>query len=223
MKKLLTAAALSLVAFFIAFSVSAQTSSYTLQPWIYDPGETNVVISQVDNTGTLTLEKNADTAFEAAAGATIYGTENMSTDGLTLSYDLEGYCGAGSPRFNVQLTDGTTIFLGCLYGNDDDTVSFTAGQTYGGILFPEGKTIERIDIVMDEEGQSVLSNIMINDEVVEVSRKTLQVQCKQNKWKTFATIKFKNQGECVSYFMKSNQKISPTLMPSNMPTDTMSQ
>jgi hypothetical protein len=140
-----------------------------------------------------------------AAGATIDGVSGLSTTGMTLGFHVDGYCGAGAPRFNVSLTNGTTVFLGCTYGNDGSgNVMFTAGNTYGGVLFPEGATVSSIDIVQDEQGQTTLTNIMVNGTVVAVSRQSAMNQCKGGGWQTMidprTNTTFRNQGQCVSYF-----------------------
>jgi hypothetical protein len=184
-----------------AFTASA--ASFTLTPWTYDPDNTGGVVSNVQPDGSLHLEKNVPTATNAAAGAAINGVSGLSTTGMTLSYQVNGYCGAGAPRFNVYLSDGSTVFLGCVYGNDGSgNVSFTAGNTYGGVLFPTGQTVTGIDIVQDEQGQTTLSNIMVNGSLVTVTSQTLKDQCKNGGW---VALGFKNQGQCVSSFASKNK------------------
>ncbi|MBX4204571.1 MAG: hypothetical protein KW788_00075 [Candidatus Doudnabacteria bacterium] len=194
---------------FVLFSLPATNaaSAATLSPWVYDPGAACPgVSSTVSATGALTLSKPCPTPTNASAGAQITGLEGQSTTGLTLSYDVAGYCGAGAPRFNVYLSDGSTVFLGCIYGNDGTGhVSFTAGNTYGGVLFPTGATITGIDIVQDETGTTTLSNISVNGTPVMVSAQTLKDQCKNGGWMTMTDASgnsFKNQGQCVSYFAR---------------------
>jgi hypothetical protein len=201
---------------FLSSTFSTYAATYTLAPWTYDPDSTGGVVSQIVNDNDLRLEKNVSTSTNASAGAVIYGVQGLSTDGLTLSYDVDGYCGAGAPRFNVQLENGSTVFLGCTYGNSGGTVIFTAGNSYGGVLFPTGETVKRIDIVMDEQGQTTISNVMVNGMSVEISSQVRKIQCKKNGWQNFATITFKNQGQCVSYF--NHGGTVPTGTPSPTPT-----
>lgn len=185
----------------------AQAATYNVSPWTYDPGSTGTAVSYVSN-GNLHLEKNAVTSTNSAGGAEITGVSGLSTTGLTLSYNVNGYCGAGAPRFNLYLSDGSTVFLGCTYGNDGSGhVTFTAGNTYGGVLFPTGKTITGIDIVMDEQGQTTISNIMINGTSVSLAPTNAQLkeQCKNGGYKNMTDgngNSFKNQGACVSHFAK---------------------
>ncbi len=191
-------AALSL---FAVAAVSSFAATFSLNPWTYDPTNTGGVVSQVTSDGSLHLEKNVPTSTNAAAGAAIEGVEGLSTSDMTLSFQVDDYCGAGAPRFNVYLSNGQTIFLGCTHGNDGSgQVTFTAGNTYGGVLFPTGETVTGIDIVQDEEGQTTLSNIMVNGSPVTVSGQTLKDQCKNGGWKNFTSPSFKNQGQCVSHF-----------------------
>jgi hypothetical protein len=185
----------------------ALAATFTLSPWTFDPDDTGGVVSQVEGDGDLRLEKNVPTATNASAGAEIQGVEGLSTTGLTLEFDVDGYCGAGAPRFNVYLESGATIFLGCIHGDADvdGHVSFTAGETYGGVLFPEGETVTGIDIVQDEEGQTTLSNIMVNGEEVMLDAAALKEQCKKGGWQDMTDAdgnSFRNQGQCVSYFAR---------------------
>jgi hypothetical protein len=190
-------------------AMPALAAAFTLTPWTYDPGNTGGVQSTYSN-GQLYLAKNVPTATNAAAGASIDGVNGLSTTGMTLSFDYSGYCGAGSPRFNVYLSNGQTIFLGCAYGggptgtNVTGTATFTAGNTYGGVLFPTGETVTGIDIVQDEQGQVTLSNITVNGTMVTVSANSLKDQCKKGGYQSFdgsnGVGPFKNQGQCVSFF-----------------------
>lgn len=166
--------------------------------------------SATNNNGTLTLTKSAPTTDCSSAGATLDGVSGLSTTDLTLSFDYDGYCGAGAPRFNVTLTNGDTIFLGCAYGggptgtNVLGTATFEAGVSYGGQVIPEGETIQSISLVQDEQGSVDISNIMVNDtEAVFANVPTSKEQCKKNGYKNLTDANgqsFKNQGQCVSYF-----------------------
>lgn len=183
----------------------AFAATYTLDPWVYPEG-TDDAVAYVED-GTLFLEKNVPTSEPVAAGAEVEGVEGLSTTGLTLSFDVEGYCGAGAPRFNVYLEgEATPVFLGCAHGDadNDGTVVFEAGQSYGGVLFPEGETISRIVIVQDEQGQTALSNIMIGDEeAVFANLPSSKDDCKNGGYQTLTDADgntFRNQGQCVSYF-----------------------
>jgi hypothetical protein len=202
MKRLAKYAGAAAVVGSMLMTLGASAASFTLSPWTYDPGNTGTVVATTSPDSSLHLEKNAPTPTNAAAGAEIQGVSGLSTTGMVLSYEVSGYCGAGAPRFNVYLSDGSTVFLGCIYGNDGSgNVSFTAGNTYGGVLFPTGATVTGIDIVQDEQGQTTLSNIMVNGQAVTVMSQTLKDQCKNGGWKTMG---FKNQGQCVSSFVRQN-------------------
>lgn len=194
------AAGTAALSFFLISAVGTFAADYTLTPWIYDPGNTGEAVATLTSNG-VHLEKNGPTSDNVSAGVTINGVSSLSTTGMTLSYQVQGYCGAGAPRFNVNLSNGQTIFLACIYGNDGSgNVSFTAGQTYGGVLFPEGQTVQSIDIVQDEQGQTTLSNITVNGTPVTVTTQALKDQCKNGGWMSMTNPTFKNQGQCVSYF-----------------------
>jgi hypothetical protein len=86
-----------------------------------------------------------------------------------LSFDVKGYCGAGAPRFNVY-TDAGTQFFGCTYGThtppagDWTHVEFQGGEPGAGNF---GSTINGVAIVLDEEGQTQLKNISVNNVIVD--------------------------------------------------------
>ena len=67
----------------------------------------------------LVLAKNVDTSVVAAALAAINGPEGKTVSAATVfgySFRADGHCGAGAPRFNVTVTDGTdeaTYAVGC--------------------------------------------------------------------------------------------------------------
>jgi hypothetical protein len=102
------------------------------------------------------------------------------------------------------LSNGSTVFLGCVYGDptNSGTATFEAGSSYGGVIFPEGETVTGIDIVQDEEGQVVLRNISVNGEVVLGGADTLKDACKKGGYANLTDGEgntFRNQGQCVSY------------------------
>ena len=115
--------------------------------------------------GTLTLSKLCEaaaakcTADDMASGATVKGLTTLTA----ASFDLvgESYCGAGAPRLNVVTTDNDTHFFGCAANKSGQHVTFKLdaagdGSGKGGIV---GKTVKSIDIVMDETGTAVLTNL----------------------------------------------------------------
>lgn len=116
--------------------------------------------------GTLTLSKLCVeataakcTADDMASGATVKGLTTLTA----ASFDLvgESYCGAGAPRLNVVTTDNDTHFFGCAANKSGQHVTFNLdaagdGSGKGGIV---GKTVKSIDIVMDETGTAVLTNL----------------------------------------------------------------
>jgi hypothetical protein len=116
--------------------------------------------------GTLTLSKLCGeaaaakcTADDLASGATVKGLTTLTA----ASWDLGtgSYCGAGAPRLNVVTTDGKTHFFGCAANKNGNHVSFKFdaagdGSANGGIV---GKTVTAIDIVQDETGTAILTNL----------------------------------------------------------------
>lgn len=194
------AAALGLT--MMAGSAFAATVNFT--PWTFDPGNACDESATLNGNNSVTLSKPCPTATNASAGVSLQGVEGMSTTGMTLSFNHSGYCGAGAPRFNVY-TDMGTIFLGCIHGDPGNTgtATFTAGNTYGGVLFPEGATITGIDIVQDEQGTVTISNITVNGMVATAEGQALKDACKKGGYQNLTDANgntFRNQGQCVSYF-----------------------
>ena len=122
----------------------------------------------------------------AAAGATLTPLPSglTSTNLSELSFQIpgttdittfngpehaNGYCGAGSPRFNAHSSSPSTCFLGCAHGSATQdpvtgwwTVSFTGPFTShpgceGGIT----GTLQSISMIFDESGTVVVDNITI--------------------------------------------------------------
>ena len=135
--------------------------------WVYDPGHTGNAVAVWTKDG-LSLQKNAATSVELAAGAEIKGVEGETLS--QLSFDVKGYCGAGAPRFNVY-TDSATYFFGCIYGETEDLgdgwtrVTFSGDEIGGVGAF--GSTIAGVDVVMDEQGQTLLRNLSVNGVVID--------------------------------------------------------
>jgi len=128
---------------------------------------------KIDGDWQLFLAKNVPTPEIAASGAQINGVTGLSTTGLTIGFTVEdGWCGAGAPRFNVRL-QGTPgiVFLGCANAQvNGDVHSFTAGNSYGGVLFPSGDVIDSISILFDEGTDAglfvYLDDIFVGDDSV---------------------------------------------------------
>ena len=134
-------------------------------PWKYDPGKTGTVVAHWTKEG-LSLQKNTATATNAAAGAEIKGVEGDRLESLSFEVKDGSYCGAGAPRFNVYTTAGTS-FLGCIHGeqtpldNGWTKVTFS-GDEVGVAVGTFGSTITGADVVMDEQGQTLLRNITVD-------------------------------------------------------------
>jgi hypothetical protein len=127
----------------------------------------------------LFLSKQGPTSDCSAAGASITKVAGLSTDGLTLAYDIsdDSHCGAGAPRFDVVTSDGTTHFVGCSYMTGTPLVSGwthreTDANTQVFPAFDPGTTVQSIDIVFDEGtdngmgGQALLDNVAVDGVVV---------------------------------------------------------
>jgi len=142
----------------------------------------------------LYLQKHTASADFAAAGVRNMLILPIPAASLnTLAFDISGfpgadfggangYCGAGSPRFNVVSGAGT-CFLGCVHGTktqDTQTgwweIRFdTPFNAFPGCESGVTGNVTSISIVFDEgtdvgPGNVVIDNIRINNEVVGVPR-----------------------------------------------------
>jgi len=201
MKKLL----ISVVA--AAALVFAATAAAALEPGVFDPGHTGCVTASYSN-GVLHLAKTCPTSTNAAAGADITGLNGQMFQSASFTLASAAQCQGGSPRFDI-VTTGGLFFLGCNNVvptvNGDGTVTYTfspanlqpqvAGTTPG--------TITAVDILVDVQGTADVTNIVVNGihQVPVPNGPTSKSSCKHGGWKTFTAPKFKNQGQCVSYFM----------------------
>jgi len=144
------------------------------QPGVYDPDATGIVVAgwqgglgEPDgpngNQG-LVLQKNGPTETNAAAGAAISGFEGQAVGELGFDYKSDGQCSGGSPRFDVQTSDGFYFVGGCAnatptdLGNGWSRVRFDLTGITG--------TIEYLEVIADEQGQSVLDDIDVNGTLI---------------------------------------------------------
>ena len=166
MRKFLPVAGLLVLALALVGTAAAGKVGLA-KTWIYDPGNLSTASATWTKEG-LSLQKNAPTSANLAAGAEFKGIEGQML--TKLSFDVKGYCGAGAPRFNVT-TDAGTSFFGCTYGEKADLgnewtrVTFKGGEP--GTVGVFAQAIKGVDVVMDEEGQTLLRNITVNGVAVD--------------------------------------------------------
>jgi hypothetical protein len=223
-KVIATSAAAVIVLANMAMPVGAATS-YSLTPFEYvgaagdcgagyPAGTPGGVVAKWDSTlgnpaPSLRLEKNVPTTDCSAAGATVNGVTGITL--TELNFDVKGYCGAGAPRFNVVTSDNVTHFFGCASGTQtalgNGWTHVVWDPTNPAQAFPvivPGTTVTSIELIQDEQGQTNLDNISINDQIIAgPNTPTSKDQCKKSGWQDLQDNSgkpFKNQGQCVSYF-----------------------
>ena len=182
-----TSVKLSLIAVGALFATNAAfaQNGFIVKPGVYDPDNTGIVSAAwVNNIGlpdkggssfALLLQKSGPTPTNAAAGASIQGVEGITLTELGFDYKDGSHCSAGSPRFNVQATDGFHFLGGC--ANSTSGPGPAAGWTRVRInpsnpaqAFPviaPGATILSITVIQDEgndtgTGSAIIDNIDIN-------------------------------------------------------------
>jgi hypothetical protein len=204
-RKIIPLMALGLAAVLLVGSpaVSAKKVKFKAKPSVFDPDGTGTVqaawvthegLPGASNKGksdhALFLQKDTVTATNAAAQAHISKEQGITLTELGFDYQDGGWCGAGAPRFNVVLEDGSLFFFGCSYG--DVTAAFAAdrdGQSWNRVRFTDadavhsgvGPTtawpgfgnavIESLEVVFDEgtevgPGFVFLDNLDINGKLI---------------------------------------------------------
>jgi hypothetical protein len=203
LKLTIAAAAASMLALALAAAAGA-----ALVPKVFDPGNTGCPKAAFAN-GVLHLEKNCATATNASAGADVTGLDGQSFASATFTLASTSQCQGGSPRFNVQTSNGL-FFLGCnnvapvVNANGSATYTFTA-QTLAAngqqVPTPTG-AISGVEVLIDVQGTADLTGIAVNGVAqVPAPAKSDKNACKHGGWKTFSNPSFRNQGQCVSHFV----------------------
>jgi hypothetical protein len=201
MKKALLAA---VAACALAFAATAAAS---LQPGVYDPGNTGCVTATYSH-GVLHLAKNCPSSTDAAAGAEIDGFTGQAFQSASFTLANASQCQGGSPRFDVSTTNGL-FFLGCNNvtptTNPDGSVTYTFTASN---LVPADPTktmpgtITGLSLLIDQQGTADVAKIVVNGELQKPLPRHVVTKsaCKHGGWRTSTSPKFKNQGQCVSYW-----------------------
>jgi hypothetical protein len=185
----------------------AATATAALEPGVFDPGNTHCVTSTYSD-GVLHLAKNCPTTTNASAGADITGLAGATFQSASFTLASASQCQGGSPRFNINTTGGT-FFLGCnnvtptMNADGTATYTFSPANLQPQVPGTTPGTITSVEILIDVQGTADISNITVNGKLQKAVpvRNAALAKCKNGQWKTYTSPKFKNQGQCVSYFM----------------------
>jgi hypothetical protein len=126
-------------------ALAAKKTKFKAKPFTFDPGATGIVSSAwVTHQGlgdagksdhALVLKKEGPTATVASAGTAISKVKNLVLTELGFDYEVGGHCGAGAPRYNVTLTDGSVFFFGCSWGDVVGTMVDSQGDMWNRVRF----------------------------------------------------------------------------------------
>jgi hypothetical protein len=186
MRKTVISTGAAVLALVIAGSAVAASGKLRADPFSYDPDKTGIIVSKWQpgigladagnsNHG-LALQKNGPTTTNAAAGAQVLGAEGSTLNELGFDYKNGSQCTGGSPRFNVDASDGFHFVGGC--GNGTQSPS-TENPNWTRVRFdPQNPsqafppvsptaTINSITLIDDEQGQSVVDNIDVNGTLID--------------------------------------------------------
>jgi hypothetical protein len=89
------------------------------------------------NDHALVLKKQGTTATVASAGAAISKVKNLVLTELGFDVEDGTHCGAGAPRYNVTLTDGSVFFFGCAHGDMTPVGADSQGDTWTRVRFTD--------------------------------------------------------------------------------------
>jgi hypothetical protein len=199
----------------VAALAFAGTAAAALVPGVFDPGNTGCVTSTYSH-GVLHLAKNCPSSTNAAAGADITGANGETFQSASFTLASASQCQGGSPRFDVYTTTQAPFFLGCnnvtpvINADGSATYTFTAATLAAAgqqVPTPTG-TITSVDVLIDLQGTADLSQIMFNGVLQKPTPAAVSAtaQCKNGGWKKLTNPTFKNQGQCVSYFVHKLNK-----------------
>jgi hypothetical protein len=116
----------------------------------------------------LALAKNVETPVVAAALASMNGPEGKTVAASTVfgySYRNDGHCGAGAPRFNVTVTNGTdqaTYAVGC--GNAATTTESVNAHWTAKTWQPATFSFLNGEMSMPLVGSDIVSVVLVFDE-----------------------------------------------------------
>jgi hypothetical protein len=173
-------------------SPQAADDKFKARPGVFDPDKIGAVdarwVAQVglaDDRGNgnfaLYLQKAAPTTQFSAAGAVIDGVEGKPAGGVYgFDYRNGGQCGAGSPRYNLEATDGFHFIGGCANGTQAPVpgapgwtrVTFnTSDPTQSFPVVAPGATIISLTLIVDEgtdtgPGYIYTDNLNINGQYI---------------------------------------------------------
>lgn len=214
----------------------AATPAFGLQPGVYNPGNNCPGITATFNNTTgnpapsILLTKPCPTPTNAASYVDIVspleGQPVSTLTELNFDYKTGEHCGAGAPRFNLQLDQAGSqnAFLGCASGTQTDAgngythVVFDAAAIQAAVVAAGGtssSTLYDMYIIFDEgtdtptggtigtAGSVHIDNISVNNSVVgNATYPPSKEACKNGGWQNLMGTNgqsFKNQGDCVSY------------------------
>lgn len=171
-------------------AASATDDNFKARPGVFDPDRTRAVdarwvsgVGLADDRGkanfALYLQKAAPTPTFIAAGAVIDKVEGQPADGTYgFDYRNDGQCGAGSPRYNLEATDGFHFIGGCANGTASPAAPgwtrVTFDATNPGQAFPvvtPGATIVSLTLIVDEgtdtgPGYIYVDNLLVNGQLI---------------------------------------------------------
>ncbi len=249
------ASALAVVTTMFVTTAFAATPSFSLAPFTFDPDNACPgITANFDNTTgnpapSIFLNKPCPTSTLAASGVDIIspleGQPVSNITELNFDYKTGEHCGAGAPRFNLQISaDGSqNAFLGCAGGTQTPTgngythVEFNAAQIQAAVIAAGGtptSTLYDLYIIFDEgtdtpvggtigtPGQVHIDNISVNNAVVgQPTSPQSKDDCKNGGWKNLTGANgqaFKNQGDCVSYQATGGKNPPAGAFPSPTPS-----
>jgi hypothetical protein len=162
----------------------------TLQglPLAYNPGKASVRITaawlsnessgDAPSSHPLLLQISDTVPYPPGASATavVRPTDGLKLTQLAFDHQIGTYCSNGSPRWDVETTDGSVYAFGCASGVHQvdlpatgwERIAFTCADVQvltglpGSCPLGSAQTVSLLQIVHDEAGSTMLDNLDVN-------------------------------------------------------------
>jgi hypothetical protein len=168
----------------------AVAAGFDAVPRPYNPGNAPVHITAAwsseadapsDQVLTLAISEMVPFPPGASATAVVTPTEGLTLTHLGFDHKLGTHCTNGSPRWDVETTDGSSYAFGCAAGIHDidlpavgwERVTFSCSDVQvlkglpGSCPLGTAQTVRVLQIVQDEAASTTLDNLGVNWAVIQ--------------------------------------------------------
>jgi hypothetical protein len=168
-----------------SLSPTLPAAQFSITPAAYNPANASVAIAatwsrsaNAPSGRALTLAISRMVSFPPGASATAVVTpvDGLKLTHLGFDHKVGTYCTPGSPRWDVETTDGSSYAFGCAAGLHDahvpaigwERITFSCSDVQvlkglaGSCPLGSAQTISLLQIVQDEAGSTTLADLNVN-------------------------------------------------------------